>query len=101
MWKLHAKLLTETTITESKDTKKVTKVTELKVGQLVFVKDHYKGTFNPTYIFNHRVAGIRNDSTVLLTTPHGKGKRCNIHYIKLVTAQEASASAFHQFQDSI
>ena len=101
MWKLHAKLLMETRITEPTDTKKVTKATNLKIGQLVFVKDHHKGTFDPAYIFDHRVTAIINDSTVLLTTPDGKVKRCNIHYIRLVTALEISASAFQQLQDSI
>ena len=83
------------------DNRKVTRGTNLKIGQLVFVKDHHKGTFEPSYTFDHRVAGIVNDSTVLLTTPDGKEKRCNIHHIKLVTALEASACAFQQFQDSI
>ena len=101
MWKLNAKLLIEIRITEPKDTKNVTNVTNLKIGQLVFVKDHHKGTFDPTYIFDHRVAGIINDSTVLPTTLDGKEKRCSIHYIKPVTALEVSASAFQPFQDGI
>ena len=40
MWKLHAELLARTRITEPIGTRKVTKVTDLKIGQLVFVKDH-------------------------------------------------------------
>ena len=86
---------------EPKDTKKVTKATDLKIDQLVLVKDHCKGTFDPTYIFDHRVAGIINDSTVWLTTPDDKEKWCSICHIKLVTALEASASAFQQFQNGI
>ena len=101
MWKLHAKLLTENRISEPTDNRKVTKASDLKIGQLVFVKDHCKGTFYPSYLFDHRVAGIVNNSTVVLTTPDGKERRCNIHHIKLVTALQASASAFQQFQDSI
>ena len=31
---------------------------------------------------------ILNDSTVLLTTPHGKEKKCNIHHVKLVSSLE-------------
>ena len=72
MWKLHAKLLMETRIKEPIDTRKVTKATDLKIHQFVFVKDHHKGTFDPSYIFDHRVAGIINDSTVLHTTLDGK-----------------------------
>ena len=101
MWKLHAKLLTENRITDPIDNKKVTKATDLKIGQLVFVKDHHKGTFNPSYIVDHTVAGIVNESTVLLTTPYSKEKRCNIHHIKPVTTLNASASVFQQFQDDI
>ena len=56
------------------------------------------GTFNPSYVFDHRVGGIVNDSTVILTTPDGKERRCNIHHIKPTTVLEASTSAFKQFQ---
>ena len=100
MWKHHPKLLVETRITEPIDTRKVTMATDHKIGQCVLVIDHHKGIFGPSYIFDHRFAGIINDSTVLLTTLDGKEKRGNIYYIKLVTALEASASAFQQFQDS-
>ena len=68
MWKLHAKLLMETRITEPTDTKKVTKATNLKIGQLVFVKNHCKGTFDPAYISSHNVAGIINDSVTSTTS---------------------------------
>ena len=101
MWKVHTKLLMETRITEPINTRKVTKATDLKIGQLVLVKDHFKGPADPSYIFDHGVAGIINGSSVLLTTPDGKEKRCNIHHIKLITALEASASVFQMFQDGI
>ena len=80
-WKLHAKLLAENRSIEPATNKQVTRASNLKVGQLVFVKDHQKGTFDPSYVFDHRVAGIVNDSTVILTTPDGKEKRCSIHHI--------------------
>ena len=86
MWKLHVKLLEENRKADPGENQKITKASDLKIGQLVFVKDHYKGTFDLTYIFDHRIAGIINDSTVLLPTLDGKGTRCNIHYIKPVTA---------------
>ena len=41
---------------EPADNKRVTKASNLKVGQLVFVKGHQKGTFDPSYVFDHRVA---------------------------------------------
>ena len=43
LWKLHAKLLMENRVTKPTNEKKVTKASDLKVGQLVFVKDHCKG----------------------------------------------------------
>ena len=85
MWKLHAKLLKENWKAEPEQNKKITKVSDLKLGQLVFVKDHKKGTFNPSYVYDHGVVGILNDSTVVLTTPDGKEKRCNIHHVKPMT----------------
>ena len=50
MWKLHAKLLAENRISEQTDKRQVTKASNLKIGQLVFVKDHHKSTFDPSYI---------------------------------------------------
>ena len=101
LWELHAKLLTENPVTEPTNDKKVTKASNLKIGELVFVKDHCKGTFDSSYIYDHRVPGIVNESMVVLTTPDGKEKRCNIHHIKPITALQALASPFQQFQDSI
>ena len=83
------------------ENKKITKASNLKIGQLVFVKDHHKGTFKPAYIYDHRVSGILNDSTVMLTTPDGKEKKCNIHHIKPITPVDDSTYAFDQFQESI
>ena len=40
MWKIHAKLLKENRSTEPADNGKVPKASDLKIGQLVFVKDH-------------------------------------------------------------
>ena len=83
------------------ENKKITKASNLKIGHLVFIKDHHKGTFDTTYIFDHRVSGIINDTTVILTNPDGKEKKCNIHYIKPVTPAAAFTNAFDHFKDSI
>ena len=101
MWKLHVKFLEENRRTNPKENEKITKASNLKIGQLVFVKDHCKGTFDPTYISDHRVSGILNDSTVMLTTPDGKEKKCSIHHIKPITPVDTSINAFNQFQDRI
>ena len=101
MWKLHTKLIKENRRTDPVENKKNTEATDLKIGQLVFVKDHQKGTFDPTYIYDHRISDILNDSTVVLNTPDGKERKCNIHHIKLMTPVDASTNAFNQFQNSI
>ena len=109
VWKLHAKLLTENRMAEPAANKKITRASDLKKGQLVLVKNHCKGPFDPTYIYNHRVAQILNDSMVLLTTLDGKEKKCDIHHVKPVSSlemyvglqAEVPIGAFTQFQDSI
>ena len=55
MWKFHVKLLKENRRTDTVENKKIIKATDLKIGQLVFVKDHQKGIFDPPYIYDHRV----------------------------------------------
>ena len=84
LWDLHAKLLMENRVTKPMNDRKVTKASDLKIGQLVFVKDHGKGTFDPTYTFDHRIWTIVNESTVILTTLDGREKSFNIHHIKPV-----------------
>ena len=68
MWKLYAKLREVNRRIYPVENKKITKATDLKIGQPVFVKDHQKAAFDPTYIYDHRVPEILNDSTVMLTT---------------------------------
>ena len=92
---------TENRVTKPTNDKKVTKASDLNVGTLVFVKDHCKGHFDPMYTFDHRIAAIVNESTVLCTIPDGKERRCNIHHIKPMSVAESSAGAFQQFLDSI
>ena len=58
LWKLHAKLLMENRVTKPINDWKVTITSDLKVGQFVFVKDHCKGTFDPSYTFDHKIAAI-------------------------------------------
>ena len=91
----------ENRVTEPINNRKVTKASDLQIGQLVFVKNHHKGDFNPPYTFDHRILAIVNESTVVLTTPDGKEKRYSIHYIKPVSVLESSIGAYQQFQDSI
>ena len=88
LWKLHAKLLAKNRIAEPATDKKIMRVSDLKIGQLALVKNHHKGAFDPTYIFDHQVAEIQNDSMVLLTTLDGRKKKCDIHHVKPVSSLE-------------
>ena len=106
--KLHAKLIAENRSTKQATDKKVMKASDLKIGQLILIKNHCKGPFNLTYIYNHWVASIPNESTVLLTTPDGKERKCNVHHVKPVSSLDVITSSnvhctgtFQQFQDSI
>ena len=100
MWKFHNKLLAENRSIKPAANKKVTKASNLKVGQLVFIRT-IKMVLSIFHVLDHRVAGIVNGSMVILTIPDGKEKRCNINHIKLTTALEASTGALKQFQESI
>ena len=62
----------ENRVTKPINDRKVTKASDLKIGQLVFVKDHCKGPFDPRYTFDHRISAIVNESMVVLTTPMAK-----------------------------
>ena len=110
--KLHAKLLAENRTTKQAIDKKVTKAYDLKIGQLVLINNLRTGPFDLTYIYNHQVVGILNESKVLLTRPDGKEKRCNIHHVKLVSSLDMTSvghssqveiptGTFQQFWDSI
>ena len=54
MWKFHVKLLEENRRRDPAENKTNTKANDLKIGQLVFVNDHCSGTFDSTYIYDHR-----------------------------------------------
>ena len=56
MWMLHAELLHDSR--QSKDPKeerKFNKASNLKIGQLVFIKNHTTSTFQPKYLPDHRL----------------------------------------------
>ena len=109
LWKLHAKLLAENRIAEPAINKKITKASDLKIGQLVLVKNQHKGSFGPTYIYTHWEVEILNDIMVLLTKPDGKEKKCYIHHVKPASSLEVyvgfhvevPTGAFPKFWDSI
>ena len=83
-----AKLLAEIRMAEPITDKKIASALDLKIGQLVLVKNQCKSPFVPTYIDDHWVAKVLNKSTVLLATLDGKEKKCNIHHVKPVSSLE-------------
>ena len=74
MWKLHANLHKENRrIVPVENKIKITKATDLKLGQLVFVKKITKRVhLIQLYIYDHRFSEILNDSMVMLITQDGK-----------------------------
>ena len=109
-WQFHAKLLAENRRPKPAINKKVTKASDLKIGQLILIRNHQKGPFDLTYIYNHQVASIPNESTVLIMTADGNEKKCNIHHIKPVSSidvttlnhsPELPTGTFQKFWDSI
>ena len=51
LWKLQAKLLAENRIAKPETNTKVTKASDLKIGDLILIKKHQKGPSDLTYIY--------------------------------------------------
>ena len=102
MWKIHAELLCNSR--QSKDPeeeKKFDNASDLKIGQLVLIKNHNTSTFQPKYLADYRVIKIVNDSTVIVSSLDGKERKCNIYHVKAISPTTAFTSAFKEFQKSI
>ena len=102
MWKLHAELLQDTRQYKYPgEEEKFNKASNSKIGQLVLIKNHTASTFQPKYLADHRVIKIVNDSTIIVASPDGKEKKCNIHHVKAISPTTTFTSAFEEFQKSI
>ena len=105
LWKIHAEMLhdirTESDPEEGKDDIKYDKVTDLKTGQLILIKNITGTVFDPKYIEDHRVICIINKSVVILQTLDGKEKRYNIHNLNPINMSQAFTLAFKDFQESV
>ena len=102
MWKLHAELLHDSReIKDPVEERKFDKASDLKIGQLVLIKNHTAPTFQSTYLAGHRVLKILNDSTIIVSSPDRKEKKCNIHHVKPISPTTAFSSAFEEFQKSV
>ena len=102
MWKLHAELLCDPReTTDPVEERKFDKASDLKIGQLILIKNHTASTFQPKYLADHRVVKIVDDSAVIMSSPDGKEKKCNIHHVKPIHPTTAFTSTFEEFQKSI
>ena len=102
MCKLHAELLHDSRETkEPVGQRNFDKASDLKIGQLVLNKNHTTSTFQPKYLADHRVVKILNGSTVIIPSPDGKEKKCNIHHGKPISSPTPFTSAFEEFQKSV
>ena len=76
-WSTHAKSLQENRLskTDTLECNKNFKSYNFKVGQLMTVKNHLKGTFNPKFISDYRILDIINKHTLLIQSPNGKTRK--------------------------
>ena len=86
---------------EGDDNTKHDKAANLKIGQLVLIKNNTDTAFDPKYLADHRVVQILNELVVILQTPDGKEKRCNIHNLKPINTSQAFTLAFKDFHESV
>ena len=104
LWKIHAETLhdirTKNNPEEGDDDTKYDKATDLKIGQLVLIKNNTGTAFDPKDLADHRIVWIVNESIVILQTPDGKEKRCNIYNVKPINTSQAFTLAFRDVQES-
>ena len=102
MWKLHAELLNDSGKTKDPvEERKFDKASDLKIGQLVLIKNHTASTFQLKYLADHRIIKIVNDGTVIVSSPDRKEKKCNIHHVEPISPTIAFTLALEGFQKSI
>ena len=77
--------------------KKYNSTRDLKEGQLVLMKNHNVRAFHPKYLAHYRIVKVMNKNTVIVTTPDGRERKCNIHHIKLISPAETFTSTFEEF----
>ena len=95
MWRLYAELLCDSRQTKDPvEERKFNKASDLKIGQLVLIKNHTGTTFQPKYLADHRVIKIVNDSTLIVSSPDSKEKKCNINHVKAISPTTTFTSAF-------
>ena len=91
-WSTHAKNLQENRLlkTNTLECNKNFKSHHFKVGQLIIVKNHLKGTFDPKFISDYLVLDIINECTLLVQSPNGKTRKIHVNDAKPVSAISAT-----------
>ena len=103
LWLIHAKSLQENRLvkTDTLEHNKNFKSQHFKVGQLVAVKNHLKGTFDTKFISDYRILNIINECTLLIQSPGGKTRKININDAKPVSAITAADNVLQDFKQSM
>ena len=87
---MHAELLCDSRETKDPlEERKFDKASDLKIGQLILIKNHTVATFQLKYLADHRVVKILNNSTVIMSSPDRKEKKCNINHVKPISPTTA------------
>ena len=87
--------------TDTLECNKNFKLHDFKVGQLIAVKNHLKGTFDTKFISDFRILIIINKHTLLIQNPDGKTRKININDVKPVPAFTATDNAQQDFKQSM
>ena len=100
LWSTHTKNLQENRLlkTDTLEHNKNFKSHHSKVGQLIAVKNHLKGAFNPNFISDYRVLDIINECTLLIKSSSGKTRKINVNDAKPVSAILATDSTLQDFK---
>ena len=69
-----------------------------KVGQLIAVQNHLKGTFDPKFISDYRVLDIINEHKLLIQSPNGKTRKIYINNAKPVSSISATDNILKDFK---
>ena len=74
---------------------------DFKVGQLIAMKNHLKGTFDTKFISDFRILNIINEHTLLIQSPDSKTRKINFNDAKPVSAFTATDNALQDFKQSM
>ena len=103
LWSTHAKNLQVNRLlkTNMLEWNKNFKSHHFKIGQLITVKNHLKGTFDPKFISDYRILDIINECTLLIQSPDGKTRKINVNDAKPVSAISAADNMLQDFKQSL